>query len=288
MKRYMLKLAALVMLLTALLSLTACYPTPDEIVNEPVRSMAEVDTAVAQGNYEGAYRYLLTVKDDPKAAQMLEHFVFVPHTVEDEGEVEVAYFYDENGNMIKKALVMGTHTYEYDHNGDCIKHEYVNKVSVSADYRYEYNYDSERRLISVVYTQGTDEPSVTEYTYDESAPSDKPDEPDEPASEAPTADAGRVYDDRGNLIQETNKDGRKTTYEYDENNRLLKETEVYGDGRKVCTYTFDEDGNLSLKVEQDEYGGPRDISYTWRVMYYPDGVPELVRREIDGMKAFWP
>ena len=75
----------------------------------------------------------------------------------------------------------------------------------------------------------------------------------------------KEYDDKGNIVSETDTDGKCTKYEYDEKGKLIKETDPDG---KVKMYEYYENGSLK-KTWSDEF--------TREYEYFKDQ-PEKIRR----------
>ncbi|MBO4386332.1 MAG: RHS repeat protein [Treponema sp.] len=65
----------------------------------------------------------------------------------------------------------------------------------------------------------------------------------------------KKYDDKGNIVSETDLDGKTTKYEYDEKGNLIKETDCDG---KVKMYEYYENGSLK-KTWSDEFS--REYEY---------------------------
>lgn len=75
----------------------------------------------------------------------------------------------------------------------------------------------------------------------------------------------KKYDDKGNIVSETDTDGKCTKYEYDEKGKLIKETDPDG---KVKMYEYYENGMIK-KTWSDEF--------TREYEYFKDQ-PEKIRR----------
>ncbi len=82
----------------------------------------------------------------------------------------------------------------------------------------------------------------------------------------------KEYDDKGNIISETDTDGKCTKYEYDEKGKLVKETDSDG---KVKMYEYYENGMIK-KTWSDEF--------TREYEYFKDQ-PEKIRRIKDNVFA---
>lgn len=278
------RICILSVLVLLLLVMTACHPTPAEIINEPVRSMSEVDAALAKGNYEGAYRYLLTVKDDPKAAELLTHFAYVPHIVTDENgddiSVKEAYHYDSEGNWVSVNAFNQSFEYTYDEQLRLLTETYVYGGSRCGS--VEYTYDEEGRLCSEVgYSEYGAEVDVR-YDYDEEGR----------LIEKTDGDTTRLfrYDEEGRLIEETEKDNEVffKRYEYDQNGNLVKETYRYSSTDELVTHRYEYDKNGRVVVgERDENGNMiknGEMSCEWRIMYFPNGMSEHLKEHIESFQ----
>lgn len=82
----------------------------------------------------------------------------------------------------------------------------------------------------------------------------------------------KKYDDKGNIVSETDTDGKCTEYEYDEKGKLIKETDPDG---KVKMYEYYENGMIK-KTWSDEF--------TREYEYFKDQ-PEKIRRIKDNVFA---
>lgn len=241
------KWLAVCMCMVLLLSLTACGGRCD-CYSLPLPEDADYRYGTEQlelGNLAKAYGYF---KDsaDPRAAEMLEHFVFVPTKVTETdssvGEDSVTtYTYDAHGNLLMKqesgrytwtSDVDTSHTYNYNKNGQVLLHTYK---SEGYCYVESYTYDEAGHTISYVYS---------------------------PISDGTTRASGytRVYDPRGNLLKEERfdiydeADNFVTAYSYDEQDRVLTRTVTYYDGdRAEYVYTYADDGSYHTTYENDSY-----------------------------------
>ncbi len=79
-----------------------------------------------------------------------------------------------------------------------------------------------------------------------------------------------AYDDRGNVAQVDISVGfetiSRTTYTYDDQDRMLTASTVTGTGKTIISYTYDEAGNLVEQIKDDEAAE----TYTRTVYAYDD------------------
>ena len=219
-----------------LLSLTACGGRCD-CYSLPLPEDADYRYGTEQlelGNLAKAYGYF---KDsaDPRAAEMLEKFVFVPTKLTEEHSdsgqnIVTTYTYDEAGRLLEEKMTGNSQwntpvnkqdTYVYDPDGRVVKRTYCHDNHTFIE-TYTYN-DNGDELTYSYFLDGDEE-----------------------------AFSRRVstYDDRGNLIKQENIDGfdewdnYTLTYTYDEQDRILTRTRIgYSDNATVYTYVYDEEGN---------------------------------------------
>lgn len=254
------------MCMVLLLSLTACggrracdpLPLPEDADYRYGTEQLEL------GNLAKAYGYF---KDsaDPRAAEMLEHFVFVPtksavQRSYDGQNTVTTYTYDAKGNLLEKKETGKSNwtteadlclSYIYDKDNRVLIHSYRNEtVRFVESYAYDDDNDA---IISYTYTP----------IYDD----------------GPTRSSGyiRTFDQRGNVVKEEHFDiydeayNYILTYTYDEQDRILTRTHTdYDDEADVWTYVYDEEGNYHCVHKGDEY--------TQTTHYNKDG--KLVKTEI--------
>lgn len=218
-----------------LLSLTACggglacdpLPLPEDADYRYGMEQLEL------GNLAKAYGYF-KASTDPKAAEVLEKFAFVPTTVtykesRNSADYTDTFTYDERGNLLEDKSQGKTNwytkkdslsTYTYDEDNRLLSHTYHHP-----DYGYKetYTYDEDGNRLSYYYydSDGT----LTDRTV-------------------------CTYDERGNLLTkeeyaDVDDDYRRSTVcSYDEQDRLTTRTETYGDGEpRVYTYAYAADGS---------------------------------------------
>ncbi len=157
------------------------------------------------------------------------------------------YEYDDKGNPIHVVEPNGAETFaEYDDKGQMTR-------LVDAEGREtRFEYDAYGNRIKTWDAEG----GWTESTYDASGHELTRTECLNP----PVCDRTRTttyeYDGNGNIIKETDPLGRETTYEYDGNNLLRKKTDRRGG---VWEYRYDE--NLNLVWEKDPLGRINEYTY---------------------------
>lgn len=228
-----------------LLSLTACGKSEVPSEKKPAKKDKKYEQAIVQlkkGNWEEAYA-LLKEATDPRAAEELEHFVFVPvRSYREESasgyKADSTYAYDTAGHLIdeKKAgrsnwtTSLEFHS-AYTYEGD----KQVARTYRSQDYSFNeaYTYDAAGREL---FYRFMDEDGVTRYGHT------------------------CTYDERGNLLEQVRFDALDkagsitTTYTYDQENRVLTQTETDWDGdTDVYTYCYAEDGSYYYSHEGERY-----------------------------------
>ncbi len=215
-----------------LLSLTACD-------KQEVAEDADYRYGMEQlelGNLAKAYGYFKS-SADPKAAEMLEKFIFVPTTVTCEdskgADYITTYTYDERGNLLGN-VSLG----KYNWNSD-------------KDTGHRYTYDEANRQLSHAYWDGDGFISKTFTFYDEAGNEtlymsyEKGDL---------TLCTKSTYDERGNRLTEKH----YTEYEqgisysavhtYDDQDRLLTSEITNEKGNYVHHYTYAEDGSYQYTI----------------------------------------
>ena len=211
-----------------LLSLTACGEKPVPEDANYVAAMAKLE----EGKWQEAYD-LFNISTDPKAAEMLEKFVFVPTTVTRKNsngrDLVHTFTYNEQGNLLS-AVDKGDYswtmetdssvTYTYDEMGNLLSREsrYGDEL-----YRTVYTYDEKGNELTYAYynVYGDLQNSYTN-TYDEQGRLAKTEHYD-------LLDAAEKYTE---------------VFTYDEQDRVLTRTMTYVDREPtVHTYVYAEDGS---------------------------------------------
>ena len=264
-------------------SVSGDSPEDDESSNANPSIIIQAKEAIENGDYEKAYK-LLKESNSAEAKAMLKKFAFVPVTETLKNSYVVEYEYDTNGNCVK---MVGTGSdggrwvfeYEYDKNDNCVKE--VQTYSGGFRNVMEYEYDTNGNCVKMVRTDSDGDRRVFEYKYDKN---------DNCVKEVTTySDGDRTvmeyeyeYDTNGNCVKKvaTYSDGDRdvTEYEYDTNGNCIKEVTTDSDGdRTVWKCEYDEKGNCIKKVEIDSNGERTTHAYTWKLQYYPNGVPKLIQ-----------
>lgn len=244
-----------------LFSLTACGKTPPVKTDDPPVS-ALVDekyeegmAKLAAGEWTEAYT-LLKAATDPRAAEELEKFVFVPTETTykeslNSADYTTTYTYDEQGNLLEDKAWGKTNWY------------------TKKDVCINYTYDKNNRALSYTYRHSDYNYKET-YTYDENG-----NRLSFCLYDADGVLYNRIvytYDERGNMLTQEEYDGRdatfvsSTVYTYDDQDRLLTCTATDYDGEvTVYTYTYDEDGNYHYSYvyyTEDAWGEMVPVTYT--------------------------
>jgi len=247
-----------------LLGTAACGSDSDTAYNAGM-------TALQNQNYAKAYDLLLE-SEDPRAAEMLEKFAFVPveerfvstsneqgnvttYTYDDKGYLikyettekglvsPCEYLYDTDGNLLRVTEPDGVvEQYSYDANGNRVA-----KIRYQVDkelYREEYAYDEHNRRISQT---TTDDSGTDEYRWEYDAAGNLI-KSITWLSDGYWQEIAVRYDDKGNKIWAHNKDSRgmdnEMQYEYDAAGRCTLENYV---GRGTVERTYDQQGRLTFQ-----------------------------------------
>ncbi len=172
---------------------------------------------------------------------------------DDTGEV-VKYEYDASGQVVKETYI-GTNgsatdstSYIYDNQGNVVYETSTNGSSPASDDRYKY--DDFGRLVAEIDANGyltthnydaLDREICTKY-YTEKVATGTFSSPGDALSET------KEYDKNGNLLSETDREGRTISYSYDNMDRVTKKTITKGDFSKTWTYRHSiEDVNLEFE-----------------------------------------
>ncbi|MGN0609149.1 MAG: fibronectin type III domain-containing protein [Oscillospiraceae bacterium] len=176
-----------------------------------------------------------------------------------------------------------TISYSYDKNNNLISETYIKKYTSSF---YEkgsfvketttYKYDSANNLISKNYVQkykldnesGTSSSSET-YKYDKknNLIFEKEVTVSKSGSKSETSYT-YTYDENNRLIKSTDQYGNVTTNSYDKNNRLIKSVNQNGD---VTSYSYDSSGNLIRKFTEYKNHDYGQVSEERTYNYYKNG-----------------
>lgn len=237
-----------------LLSLTACGETPLTEEANYRYGMEQLEL----GNLAKAYGYFQD-STDPRAAEMLEKFVFVPTTVTRKSsngrDMVHTYTYDERGNLRSEAD-KGDSNWYYE-----------------TDTEIVYTYDEQNRLLSQTY-RDFDYTYRETYTYDEKG-NELTYSYFNGEGETPFSGYVCTYDERGNLLKKEEFDGYDAaynctyTYTYDEQDRALTCTITQYDGdRRIHYYTHEEDGSYRYYFEFVDSEGD---TYTYAYWYDSEG-----------------
>ena len=238
------KTLSIILSVLLLFSLTACgkqaekpaKTTPTTTTTAPTEPQDENYVAamakLEEGKWQEAYD-LFKASADPKAAEMLEKFVFVPTTVTRKNsngrDLVHTFTYNEQGNLLS-AVDKGDYswtmetdnavTYTYDAMGNLLSQESRYKDEV---YRIVYTYDEKGNELTYTYYNVYGDIQNT-YT--------------------------NTYDEQGRLAKAEHYDRLDGAYNYtevftyDEQDRVLTRTVTYvGREPTVHTYVYAEDGS---------------------------------------------
>ena len=214
---------------------------------------------------------------------------------------ETSYAYDEYGYLIEVEDPTGTIYYDYNSDGflssvtnaagETISYEYNNgyqlsKITIDGQ-DISYGYDTYGRLISVTDSEGT-----TNYTYDINGNRASTTYPNGVVTTYEYNDINVLTsqvskDSNGNVVANfeytlgdngerlsVTEPNRTVEYEYDELNRLTKETVTRGTDVSITTYTYDANSNRTSMTkdgvvttyaynELNQITRAGDINYTW-------------------------
>ncbi|WP_456417905.1 hypothetical protein, partial [Thiolapillus sp.] len=158
--------------------------------------------------------------------------------------------YDNAGNPIEQIDAAGrSATQQYDALGR------ITHSTDTAGNTTQYHYDSRDNLIQVTNARNI---PIRRYTYDKNNQKTQEIWPDD-------SKITYRYDQNGNLIEQTDRKGQITHYQYDAANRLTGQStykdptaQSAGQPEKTITYTYDGHGNLIdiLQSENDASGNP--------------------------------
>lgn len=170
---------------------------------------------------------------------------------------EIKYEYDKNGKKIKVSyfdaqnIKIAEKAYEYDSNGRCIKCDVftIDSGEFAFDFGFTYEYDSNGNISKITDDKGTTE----EYLYNEKNLCIK----ETVRSDGELFDeTDFYYDDSDNLIRTDSISKDNCKYEFDSNNRLIKETYdwyvveyEYTESNKAIVYvTYEGQERTALKT----------------------------------------
>jgi RHS repeat-associated protein len=164
------------------------------------------------------------------------------YQVLENGQLSATYSYDANGNREGLEYTNGNST-EYQYNLGNKLIQLTNKKGTSTISQYNYTYYLDGNQAS----KNDSTTGLTSYVYDGFG---RLSSVSEPGSVVTTYQ----YDDRNNRRAMTIRSGANagtTTYEYDKNNRLLKEMKAAGENETDITrYGYDANGNQTYKENE--------------------------------------
>lgn len=300
------KKLALFFMLALVFSLAACG-NPQTDGGEEVLPNKSPEELIAEGNYQDAYKVLLSKGDEASKAE-LEKFIFLPQqTVETDTYYNRssthAYTWDAEGRPQKVSSSSGQNTaevlytyedgkYSFSRNGVLSQEVMLNDAGqvIRSDYHRSdgeinvtlYEYDDQGRLTKTTETiPGNDTPTIKVYTYGSNGKlASKAYFYGEEASDSMTY----TYDADGKLIllhENIPSDGNQydTVYTYNDKGQLVSESEdkTNRNGQKTHrrdkTYTYDEKGRVisSTNVYADD-------NYTYQYQWTYDDLGNLTKQ----------
>lgn len=269
------KTLSIMLVVLLLLSLTACgkkaEKPSDTTTTTTVPAVPEDENYVAamakleEGNWQEAYD-LFKASADPRAAEELEKFAFVPTTVTRKSsngrDLVDTYTYDERGNLLS----------------DSTKGDY--SWTMETDNATTYTYDEQNRKLSYTYYSKGKAQTVLTYTYD--ADGHMLTQTEQDVDGVLVFRADYTYDEKGNELtcrkwynEERESENSDMVYTYDAQNRLLTRTVTYeGEEPTVYTYVYEEDGTYRYFYDYHYEG---DV-YT--NTYWYDTEDRIVKHEV--------
>lgn len=268
------KTLSIILSLLLLLSLTACggglacdpLPLPEDADYHYGMEQLEL------GNLAKAYGYFQS-SADPKAAEMLEKFVFVPTTVTRKNsngrDLVHTFTYNEQGNLLS-AVDKGDYSW-----------------TMETDSAVTYTYDEHNRKLTYTYLSEGEAQIVETYVYDNKGNVLTQTEHDVDGVLVARIDS--TYDEQGHLLtrrrwfsEERTNSSDYEVFTYDEQDRVLTCTITYEDREPtVYTYVYAEDGSY-----HKSYNGP---VYAYTYWYDKEGRTvkhEVVVTETDEVKEY--
>lgn len=251
---------------------------------------------IESGNYKSAY-YHLKKCDSPTAQKMLHSF-----KIEYKKEEHISF--SEDGKMLKHATEC-----QFDSRGNVIlETKYDKDGSITSEYKHEYDYDDNGRVIlKSSFTNGMLS-SKTEYRYDDKDKKTHSIQTVFNSDNEVQSVTERQENSNGNLLYyaytsyrvdgtiegknesklEYNADGKEIlTLDYDKNGAVQNKTEtVYNENGGAITTAYDKDGNITARRESQydqsgrlirfyDYGKDgnllRKFNYTYNSADYPEG-----------------
>lgn len=297
MKRAFCTLLALVMLLLCVGGCNNSLRNAPESTTEATVATDDIkapkyDEAISlleKKDLEAAYKIFLELGDYKDAANQLKKFVFMPTsqvslksgatqtvecTLDDKGfPIKVIindytgrsttheYTYNEDGNFLKNIKTATNFNqsfeYEYDTNGKIIKETFVGNTGITRI--TEHTYDQSGILTNTVITVNNDLLYRYEYTYT--------------ASKKIASKISVSSDGTRDIIDE---------YDYDDNDRLIRTKTLTGDnGTIMCTYEYN---TVGLKSKQELFYNDETTPY-YVYEYFYDANGNILKEECKSKDA---
>ncbi len=246
------------LLVTLLLFAVSCTKeiTPninnEDVIPEPVLSdLEQAKLDIENGEIEKAYELLLTLEGE-EAEELLSHFFFKPTSVKsfyhEGGEFEQINEYDSHGNLIKTTYSDGNYSEnEYDERDRRTKATYKTGDQTQV---LGWIYDDNDNIVELTNTINGALNVKSTFEYDENGNRIKIHTEN---GDGNTSDWTAEYNQNGDFIKHSYKSlhtQSSTVYEYDAENRLIKQTLTDSDGNTVINeYIYNEEGHVHTITE---------------------------------------
>jgi len=165
-------------------------------------------------------------------------------TVQEGAATKATYTYDDNGNRASLAYPENSTIYSYNLANSITSLTNKQGTTTISNYTYEYTLDGNR-----IKESETVDLESTEYIYDRLGRLLTETEKD---NDITVESYSYTYDDYSNRATKSVQTGGTTTYTYDVNNRLLKESTINGSVTLVTNYGYDNNGNQITTWDEEE------------------------------------
>ena len=243
---------------------------------QPVQDQNALDynqalALLEKGDYEGALALFEKLDGYKDSAEYLSKFYYMPIHFElkltgKTGSIDVVY---NSNNLPEKDMITRNETdkyvcdFVYDENGNILKQIMNKDGGVST---YEFIYGSAHGFPDIAINTPHNGPQAThEFTRNEQGQLIR----EVYTSEGVVAyDYNPFYDEKGNVIREEYRESDPPhiihiSYEYNENDQVIKKIRDFGSGYIIFEYTYDEQGNVTKEVYTYNDGHQIIYEYTY-------------------------